>query len=691
MRLSLKTRLMSGGLALVAIPLCLVAFFVFKQNVTMQNVTREEALKLAYADLDHIADGVYGMVQAQQEALQLQVNTSINAAKSQLVYMGGIHFSDKTEEREVINQTTGVKMKVRLPNLMIGKELVSLNSDPQKYEPLVDDVVKLAGGTCTVFQRMNQEGDMLRISTSVLDKDGKRAVGTFIGAKNSDGLDNPVVSNVLSGKRFLGRAFVMGVPHYSTYDPILDASSNVVGMLCFALREDSLTALRQQIMQKKVGKTGYISVLDSKGRYIISKDGKRDGEMIWESRDAEGNYFIQNMVKTALALKPGDIGTCLYPWKNAEDTVARPKIVRVTYFAPWDWVIGVGCYQNEFLAAEERLAVMGHRSNVFLLSVIGVVFILATVVTLMYSVRISANIRGIATRLGIGSDEIANASGMIADTSEHLAEGASRQAAGLEQTHAALEEISRHSNDMGDLSRGADELMRQNIEKSGESLRSLVQMIQAMQKIEADGAEMVKIIKTVDEIAFQTNLLALNAAVEAARAGEAGRGFAVVAEEVRRLAQKVSEAAHTTAALLEGNVKGVKNANAGLKGVNQNFESIVETATLMGEKIDSITKAIHDVAARISEISKAAGDLDKVVQDNAASAEEAASASEQMSAQTHAVNGMAFDLIAFIDGHSEQNGAGHGKIVIDLPPSTHKGLQKPATSVSEQKSQKRLG
>ena len=182
----------------------------------------------------------------------------------------------------------------------------------------------------------------------------------------------------------------------------------------------------------------------------------------------------------------------------------------------------------------------------------------------------------------------------------------------------------------------AIEIMRQNIEKSGESLRSLVQMIQAMQKIEADGAEMVKIIKTVDEIAFQTNLLALNAAVEAARAGEAGRGFAVVAEEVRRLAQKVSEAAHTTAALLEGNVKGVKNANAGLKGVNQNFESIVETATLMGEKIDSITKAIHDVAARISEISKAAGDLDKVVQDNAASAEEAASASEQMSAQTHA-------------------------------------------------------
>ncbi|MGF9976226.1 methyl-accepting chemotaxis protein [Viridibacillus arvi] len=86
--------------------------------------------------------------------------------------------------------------------------------------------------------------------------------------------------------------------------------------------------------------------------------------------------------------------------------------------------------------------------------------------------------------------------------------------------------------------------------------------------------EIVRVSLSVKQIAKQTHLLALNAEIEAARSGEAGKGFAVVAEEVRKLAEEVSKAAHNIHNLSDDiTVQGATMANTFNAGLITSEES----------------------------------------------------------------------------------------------------------------------
>jgi methyl-accepting chemotaxis protein len=118
-----------------------------------------------------------------------------------------------------------------------------------------------------------------------------------------------------------------------------------------------------------------------------------------------------------------------------------------------------------------------------------------------------------------------------------------------------------------------------------------------MRAINVSSAEISKIIKVIDEIAFQTNILALNAAVEAARAGEAGMGFAVVADEVRRLAQRSAQAARDTAVLIEQSISRSHEGNERLDLVAQAVRAITESAAQVKGLIDQVKTGEQEQAA----------------------------------------------------------------------------------------------
>jgi methyl-accepting chemotaxis protein len=254
---------------------------------------------------------------------------------------------------------------------------------------------------------------------------------------------------------------------------------------------------------------------------------------------------------------------------------------------------------------------------------------------------ISARLKWILTQLSesiaSGSEQVASACKQVAAASQQLASGASEQASSIEETSSSLEEMSSMvKQNAGNAlqARGLAEVVR-NAAGAGEKVMD--EMNRAMADIKVASDDVGKIIKTIDEIAFQTNLLALNASVEAARAGDAGRGFAVVADEVRNLAQRAASAAKESAAKIETSVAKSKVGVETAVKVGAALSEISLNVRKTDDLISEISAASQEQSQGIAQVNIAVQQMDKVVQSNAANAEETASASEELSAQAESL------------------------------------------------------
>ncbi len=814
-------------------------------------------------EIVRITEGLLNTCVAQHSLLQKKVDSDLNVAWRIFSEKGAVTLLEREETWNAVNQFTKAQQEIALPVCRIGESEIRPVRSFEKSAPVVDEVKQLVGGTCTLFQRMNSAGDMLRVATNVEKQDGTRAVGTYIPAVQPDGVPNAVVDTVLRGKVYRGRAYVVNAWYITAYRPVYDVAKKVVGMLYVGVKEQDSPELTNAILGTRIGKSGYVFVMDAQGNTILHPNEKYIGTNV--IRDMKLTSFQEILDNPDRATT----NVHNYTFQN------RPKCLVYRYFPQWDWFICATAYWDD-LAVESQLSegylreeiasmyngamaeiadekhplyaqirfldrdglevvklqsgkfsdkllnksdtswfreasrlkagqvynggvktaqntgqpevrmaapiyfedefqglfvlnlnwgliwkklahrVYGETGYPYILDERGVVvshpqytiednlnitdekygplatltrtrmlagekgvaqytfegitkfaafrpfpmgkrsYVIATTVPadealvaanqtaeytqqktkttikllllccllvclisgaigLTLSNSIAKPLKQIIELLDGTAFHVNAASNQLASSSQDMAHGATEQASALQETASSLQEMAGMTKKNAEHAFSANDISQSAQSQVTEGLAAMKRMNTAIERIKSSSDETVKILRTIDEIAFQTNLLALNAAVEAARAGDAGKGFAVVAEEVRNLAQRCGEAAKNTASLLE---EAQQNAEHGVhvaEEVDGVLESITQNVQHIGGLIDNISSASKEQSHGIEQINKAVYEIEQVTQHNSAYLEESASASVTLSEQATELSDMVSSLSTLVRGQ-QQNG-----------------------------------
>jgi hypothetical protein len=115
--------------------------------------------------------------------------------------------------------------KIEGSDKVAGKDVPAIYFGSTKMNnnfELVDEVVKKAKGTATIFVKNGDE--YVRVATNVKQDDGSRAIGTILDPKGK------AIESIRKGEPFYGEVDILGKPYITGYKPIQDSSKNVIGI-----------------------------------------------------------------------------------------------------------------------------------------------------------------------------------------------------------------------------------------------------------------------------------------------------------------------------------------------------------------------------------------------------------------------------------------------------------------------------
>lgn len=179
MKLKLKTKVLGLSIASGLLPAVLImVVLIVSMSSSAKKIVKENEEE-AKRNIAGITNNLVEACTMVNVLINNKLDLSISMMSDKIKDAGGASFSGPAIQWQAINQVSKESKEIVLPSLKIGGINYTKTTSLSERVPIVDELAKMHNSTFTIFQRMNQHGDLIRIATNVATLDGKRAVNLY--------------------------------------------------------------------------------------------------------------------------------------------------------------------------------------------------------------------------------------------------------------------------------------------------------------------------------------------------------------------------------------------------------------------------------------------------------------------------------------------------------------------------------
>lgn len=361
MKIQLRHKIIAFSICSAIIPALTLFLMVTSQQEKLISRFDKDFKLLVDKDLTNTVSHLWNMCYAVNEVVQNKVYANLRLAQQLLHEWGPIRLSEDKIVWRAESPLSKDFYFYELPKLLIGNQVIEQNFNESIASPIVDPLKALTKETISLFQRVNEEGDMLRIATTLLRADGSRDISQCLLANSKVNDPEQTIQRVLKGEVVLSSTNVLDEWYVYGAAPLIETDTGkVIGMIRIATNEGGLINLQRVFHDMSAEVNGFLWVMrghpkkENQG-FIYPKNSEYDYLELNHIVQEKGVLFFDNLRRNAIHSPVGQVFSQAFEIKDAHKKTQQAALIKCIYFPQWDWVIGVLACEDNYIPIHKKL------------------------------------------------------------------------------------------------------------------------------------------------------------------------------------------------------------------------------------------------------------------------------------------------------------------------------------------------